>query len=386
MKVVKISFGLFAVVAMVSMLGAACGGKPTPPPSAPTGNQPPVISSLVAQSQQLYPSGTTEIQCIAQDADGDQLNFTWSATGGDFVGTGPTVTWKAPPNYGTYTITVAVDDGKGGSVQSSIPITVGANQAPIISSFNASPSGVLYGGTTLLTCIASDPDGDVVRYSWSASEGSISGVGNKVTWIAPDKTGTFNITVTVSDGKGGETQGNVAVTVAPAVSTVTIPVVAQETGTVDSNGDKDTSRTIAGDDEKNIGYRAFWSYNVFSLAGKYVQNAQLKFTTSSVVGNPFSSAGGLGSLRFWKVNYGDKLPNFDFTGSIIRAGAQTTAPTSIDVTPEVANVAAAGSTRFQVEALFPDHISNGDNVAQFIQWSDVVLEVTYSEEQPGAVK
>jgi len=384
MKVVKISFWLFVVVAMVAMLGSACGAKPTPP-SAPTGNQPPVISTLEAQSQQLYPSGTTEITCIAQDADGDQLNFTWSATGGDFVGTGPTVTWKAPPNYGTYSITVAVDDGKGGSVQSSIPITVGANQAPAISSFTASPSGVLYGGTTLLTCIASDPDGDVVRYSWTTSEGSISGVGNKVTWIAPDKTGTFNITVTVSDGKGGETKGNVAVTVAPAVSTVTIPVVAQETGTVDSNGDKDTTRTIAGDDENNIGYRAFWSYNVFSLAGKYVQNAQIKFTTASVVGDPFSSATGLGALRFWKVNYGDKLPNFNFTGGIIRAPAQTTAPTSLDVTQEVANVAAAGSTRFQVEALFLD-ISNGDNVAQFITWSDAVLEVTYSEGQPASVK
>ncbi len=66
----------------------------------------------------------------------------------------------------------------------------------------------------MLTCIASDPDGDVVRYSWSASEGSITGVGNKVTWIAPNKGGSFNITVIVSDGKGGETRGNVMVTVA----------------------------------------------------------------------------------------------------------------------------------------------------------------------------
>jgi hypothetical protein len=383
MKVVKISSGIFIVLLVAAMLGAACGQGTTPPP-APTGNQPPVISSLVAQSQQLYPSGNTDIHCIAQDADNDKLNFTWSATGGDFVGVGPSVTWKAPPNYGTYTITVAVDDGKGGSVQGSLDIVVGANQSPIISSLDANPSGILYGGSTVLTCIASDPDGDAVTYSWTASEGSITGVGNKVTWIAPSKGGSFNITVIVSDGKGGKTTGNVMVTVASTVNTVTIPPVAQETGTVDSEGDKDYSRTRAGDDEKNVGYRAFWSYDVFSLAGKSIESATLKFTTRSVVGDPFSSVTGLGGLRFWKVTYGDKLPNFDYSGSnLIRVSLQTKAPTTIDVRQEVANVTAAGLTKLQVEALFEKKVTNGNNIAEFIEWSDVVLEVTYSESGGG---
>ena len=378
MKVLKISFGILVVLAVVAMLGAACAREATPP-TPPTGNQPPVILSLVAQSQQLYPSGNAEIQCIAQDADGDRLNFTWAATGGDFSGVGPTIIWKAPPNYGTYIITVTVDDGKGGSAQRALDITVGANQSPIISSLVANPSGILYGGSTLLTCIASDPDGDVVRYSWTASEGSITGVGNKVTWIAPNKGGSFNITVIISDGKGGETRGNVMVTVATTTNTVTISPVAQETGTVDSGGDKDNSRTLAGDDDKNIGYHAFWSFDVFSLAGKSIQNATLRFTTRSVVGDPFSSVTGLAGLRFWKVTYGDKLPSFAYTGSnLIKVPVQTTAPTAIDVTQEIANVAAAAVTKFQVEALFLK-TTNGNNVAEFIEWSDAVLEVTYSE-------
>jgi len=379
MRCSRSAFGMFLIVlAVAAMLGAACAREATPPPT-PTGNQPPVISSLVAQSQQLYPSGNTEIQCIAQDADGDRLNFTWAATGGDFSGVGPTIIWKAPPNYGTYTITVTVDDGKGGSAQRALDITVGANQSPIISSLVANPSGILYGGSTLLTCIASDPDGDVVRYSWTASEGSITGVGNKVTWIAPNKGGSFNITVIISDGKGGETRGNVMVTVATTTNTVTISPVVQETGTVDSGGDKDNSRTLAGDDDKNIGYHAFWSFDVFSLAGKSIQNATLRFTTRSVVGDPFSSVTGLAGLRFWKVTYGDKLPSFAYTGSnLIKVPVQTTAPTAIDVTQEIANVAAAAVTKFQVEALFLK-TTNGNNVAEFIEWSDAVLEVTYSE-------
>ncbi len=376
MKVTKISFGTLALLAVVAVVGAACGGQAT----APAGNQPPVIASLVAQSQQLNPSANTEITCIAQDADGDQLNFTWSATGGSFSGVGPIVVWKAPPNYGTYTITVTVDDGKGASTQRNLDITISANQSPRISSLSANPSGVLYGGSTTVTCIASDPDGDAVRYSWEASGGSITGVGDKVTWIAPSKGGSYTISVIISDGKGGETIGNVMVTVSTTSNTVTIPPVAQETGTVDSDGDKDTSRTIAGDNEKNVGYRAFWSYDVFSLAGKNIENATLKLTTKYVVGDPFSSVTGLGGLRFWKVTYGDKLPNFNFTGSnLINAPLQASAPTAIDVTQEITNLAAGAISRFQVEALFEKKITNGNNIAEYIEWSDAVLEVTFSE-------
>ena len=161
-----------------------------------------------------------------------------------------------------------MEDGKGGSAQASLPITVGANQSPVISSLVADPSGVLYGGSTTITCIATDPDGDLVSYSWSASEGSISGVGNMVTWVAPNKGGDFNVTVILSDGKGGETTGNIRVTVAAASRTVTIRPVAQETGTVRSDGATDNSRTLAGDDDKDKGYCAFWSFDVWSLAGK----------------------------------------------------------------------------------------------------------------------
>ncbi|MCJ7515339.1 MAG: PKD domain-containing protein [Dehalococcoidia bacterium] len=377
MKVIKISFGILVLLAVVTMVSAGCGGQATPP--TPMGNQPPVIASLVAQSQQLYPSANTEITCTAQDADGDHLNFTWTATGGDFSGIGPIVVWKAPPNYGMYTITITVDDGKGGSTQRTLDVTVGANQAPSISSLNADPSGVLYGGSTTITCIASDPDGDVVRYSWTASSGSITGVGNKVTWIAPSKGGSYTITVIVSDSKGGETRGEVPVTVATSSNTVTIPPVAQETGSVRSDGDRDYSVTKAGDDSNDKGYRACWSYDVFSLAGKDIQNATLRFTTRSVVGDPFSSVTGLAGLRFWKVSYGNELPSPTYTGSnLINVPLQSKAPTAIDVTQEVANVAAGGLTKFQVEALFMK-VTNGNHVAEFIEWSDVVLEVTFAE-------
>ena len=386
MNIFKSGLGIVLVgLAVVAMLAGACGPREMPPPSlppTPSGNQPPVISSLVAENMQLYPSGNTEIQCIAQDADVDQLDFIWACTGGGFSGAGPIVIWKAPPDYGTYTITVTVEDGKGGSAQRSLDITVGANQSPAISSLVADPSGLLYGGRTTITCIATDPDGDAVSYSWSASEGSISGVGNKVTWVAPNKGGNFNVTVILSDGKGGETTGNIMVTVAAAAMTVTITPVAQETGTVRSDGATDNSRTLAGDDDNDPdrGYCAFWSFDVWSLQGKKIQNASLKFPNPRIAGNPFSSTTGLNGLRFWKVKYGDELPAFQYTGSnLINVPVQTAPPTELDITQEIVNVAAAAATRFQVEALFLKGY-NGNHVAEFIEWPEgVVLEVTYSD-------
>jgi hypothetical protein len=388
MSVFRGSLGIALVVlAVAAMLGSACGPEAVspppstlPPPPTPSGNQPPVISSLMAQQMQLYPGGNTEIQCVAQDADGDQLDFKWACTGGDFSGAGPIVIWQAPQDYGTYDITATVEDRKGGMAEASLTITVGANQPPEISSLTADPSGVIYGGVATLTCIATDPDGDVVNYSWTSSEGTITGVGNKVTWKAPNKGGNFNITVHLSDGKGGETTGNVMVVVSAATRTITITPVAQESGTVDSKGDKDNSRYLAGDDDKDVGYCAFWSFDTWSLVGSNIQNAKLKFQTRGVAGTPFDKTTGLGGLRFWRVKYGDKLPGFQYTGTNLLAqpALLLKQPVEVDVTPDVGYVVQAGSTRLQVEALFMKK-SNGNGVAEFIEWSEVVLEVTYSE-------
>ncbi|MBA7672782.1 hypothetical protein ES703_80969 [subsurface metagenome] len=329
---------------------------------------------------QIYPNGNTEIQCVGSDADGDRIDFKWACTGGSFTGAGTTVTWKAPEHYGTFDISVTVEDGKGGMAQASVTLTVGANQPPLISSLTGDPSGVLYGGTATITCIASDPDGDVVSYSWSASEGHISGVGEKVTWKAPGKGGDFNITVLVSDGKGGETTGNVMVVVSAATRTVTLYPVAPETGTVRDDGRGDTSRTMAGDDENNHGYCCFWSFDIWSLVGNEILNAKLKLGTPLIANDPFPSTTGLRGLQLWRVSYGDELPKFQFTGTkLFNHQALLRKPAiEVDVTPDVSHVVKATSTRFQVEALFMLP-TNGNDVAEWIEWKGVELEVTYSE-------
>jgi hypothetical protein len=384
-------FAIFAMAAIIVISGVACGseqspqGEPTTPaqPQSPTGNQPPVISSLTPANIQVSPSGISEIQIVVEDPDGDSVNIKWSATGGTFSGSGYVVTWQAPKQIGTYDITATVDDGKGASAQSTVALSVVANQNPQISSVTADPATTGPGGSSTITCIASDPDGDALNYTWQATEGNITGVGNKVSWFAPSKGGSFNVSVIVNDGKGGKAQGNVAITVATSTRTVTINVIAEETGTVSQDGDKDTSVTKAGDDANNMGYRSFWSFNIFSLQRNDVKDAKLIFTTKNIIGDPFKRVGAesLGGLRLWKVVYSDKLPQFNIIGGKLQSSKTTglfEQPTVLDVTPEVSFGVQNGATRFQVEALFT-HIQNANNISEMIEWSDVKLEVTFTE-------
>jgi len=239
---------------------------------------------------------------------------------------------------------------------------------------------VTYGDSSTITCIATDPDYDPVKYSWSASDGIITGTGSEVTWVAPNKGGDFNITVTLNDNRGGQTTGNVMVTVSAPIKTITINPVAAETGTVAQTNATDYSRTRAGDNAQNIGYRAFWSFDIWSLAGKNIQNASLKFTTGKMTGNPFwyGPATGLGGLWLWKTTHGASLPEFGYVGSMLtNTGTMFEPPTVVDVTIDIKLLSSHKVDRFQVEALF-DRVSNGNNVAESIEWSSVVLEVTYS--------
>jgi hypothetical protein len=165
------------------------------------------------------------------------------------------------------------------------------------------------------------------------------------------------------------------------LSTVTINVVQEETGTV-SKTDKDRTKTKAGDDEKGNGYRAFWSFNIFNLNNTDVKDARLIFTTRVISGNPFAFTGGesLGGLLIWQVRYADQLPDYDITGGKLEktTPAINEQPTILDVTSEVAQLVKGAATRFQIEARFLNP-SNANDAAEFIEWSNVKLEVTYTE-------
>ncbi len=89
--------------------------------------------------------------------------------------------------------------------------TMLANHRPAIIGLEADPVKITPSGSCQIACNASDADGDELSYNWSASEGEINGVGANVTWIAPSSEGSYNITVTVTDGRGGEVMDYVVI-------------------------------------------------------------------------------------------------------------------------------------------------------------------------------
>lgn len=255
------------------------------------------------------------------------------------------------------------------------------NQSPVISKITANPAEVVSGKSVTIIAVAADPDYDPLTYTWSASDGTFAGTGSKVTWTAPNKTGNINIGLTVADNRGGQTTGSVAVNVIGPTKTVTINTVPSETGTVDQRNATDYSKVRAGDDANNVGYRAFWSFDVSSLAGKDIKSATLKFSQPNITGTPFAYNEpplGLGGMWLWKTTYGSSLPTFGYVGSkLINVGLIYAPPTTVDVTIPIQQLATAGVSRFQIEALF-NKVSNGNVTPDMAEWPSVVLEVTYA--------
>jgi len=175
-------------------------------------NQPPAISSLTASQERVSPSGSCQVKCVASDPDGDELSYTWSAFG-DISGEGSTVTWTAPAAPSDYIIMVKVTDGRGGEAAAELTIGVAVNHPPVIASLTAEPQTVQKAMTSAIQCTASDPDRDKLSYIWSVNGGNISREGSVVTWVAPNAFGIYTITVTVTDGRGGQATETIEIVV-----------------------------------------------------------------------------------------------------------------------------------------------------------------------------
>ena len=190
-------------------------------------NVPPMIASLTADAGWTLPSGSLQITCEAEDPDGDELSYLWTATDGSITGTGPTVTWTAPEGVGTYDITVVVSDGHGGSDTRTLRVSVSTGQPPVIESVVVTAShtdlkktssgyDVGEGKDFSIQCTASHPDGLSLTYEWEWDDGEVSEVsedGSVITWTAPYTRGPLEIIVTVSDVRGGSTSHRLALEV-----------------------------------------------------------------------------------------------------------------------------------------------------------------------------
>jgi outer membrane protein OmpA-like peptidoglycan-associated protein len=101
---------------------------PPPPPAAPAApapqNRPPTVRARCEPCTVEVGQAST-VTADAQDPDGDTLTYRWSAPTGTFANAGDRQTrWTAPQQEGAVPVTVAVNDGKGGTASDSVTIQV----------------------------------------------------------------------------------------------------------------------------------------------------------------------------------------------------------------------------------------------------------------------
>lgn len=188
-----------------------------PAAAPPPVNHPPVAACSVSPAS-VYAGSTdaVSLHVNASDPDNDTLTYSYSATGGTVEGTGPDARWNPGGlAVGTYTATAKVDDGKGGTATCSADLTVAPkpNQNPVISC-TTDRSPIMPGERTGITSVASDPDGDPLTYSYSATAGQVSGDGAKATFDSTGlQPGSYTVKCMVNDGRGGTAEATTNVDV-----------------------------------------------------------------------------------------------------------------------------------------------------------------------------
>ena len=140
-----------------------------------------------------------------------------------------------------------------------------ASEPPVISSLTADKELVNPSGSCLVSCVASDPDGDELSYTWSASSGNISGEGAVVTWIAPEEVGAYAITVKVTDSRRGQATAQLTLDVAvnhpPVIESLTADPPAV------NRGRTSTIECVASDpDDDELSY--LWSAEEGDISGQ----------------------------------------------------------------------------------------------------------------------
>jgi hypothetical protein len=187
------------------------------PPEPPKPNHPPV-ASCSASPTSVY-QGSTEaigIHVAATDADNDPLTYSYTSTGGTVDGTGPDVRFNpAGLAIGSYTVNAKVDDGRGGTATCAVDVAVTKrpNRPPVIS---CAPerNPIIAGERVAINSTASDPDGDPLTYSYSATGGQVSGNGPVAQFDSTGlSAGSYTVTCTADDGQGGRTSATTTVDV-----------------------------------------------------------------------------------------------------------------------------------------------------------------------------
>ncbi len=229
-----------------------------PQPSSPP-NQPPTVSSSIADFTIVNESGSRRVSLggVFDDPDGDSLTITArssdEATATASVSSdGSSLTVRARLR-GTATVTVTAQDGNGGTVSDAFVVRVKA--APMVASALADVSSLEAGSTqdVSLSGVFGDADGDALTVAAVSSNTAratvlVASGGSKLT-LAGVSEGTATVTVTAQDSDGNRVSDTFDVEVAareqqpsqPPNQAPTVSASIADATIVNESGTKDVS-------------------------------------------------------------------------------------------------------------------------------------------------
>lgn len=163
----------------------------------------------------------------SKDAEGPIASYSWDFGDGQ-TGTGSTTT-HSYAEAGDYTVALTVTDSGGLSTTVDHDVTVVAPNVAPTASFTTAADHL---DLSVDAASSTDPDGELTTYAWTFGDGAqASGVTAAHTYASA---GTYDVTLVVTDDRGGSATDSKQVTVtAPPVPNV--PPVAGFTATVDAD-------------------------------------------------------------------------------------------------------------------------------------------------------
>lgn len=170
-------------------------------------NSPPTADLTGPSSLSLNQQGSFDASG-SSDPDGDSLSYSWSVDSGSISGSSGIESWGSP---GSYTVSVTVSDGNGGSDTASVNVDVSDESNPFVSS--PSPTGTV--GTSSPSISTDFTDNyDLSSYTLDlngnqVASGGLSGTSGSQSYSASglsDGSHTYTWTVTDSAGNSDSRQ------------------------------------------------------------------------------------------------------------------------------------------------------------------------------------